>query len=280
MTAPGALDADARSAVRSWLDSANLPGSAFPDPESTLRRFSARRLRRAISRRRGYWRSNHRSCGARRDATARAATPRDAIRAGAQSSLECADAARPGGLERAAPRPVRGPGRRLAHEAAHAHLPGAADARRNIPCPRKSAITPTSIYPSITRRPSAGCSGRIIPCCRTISGFPSATTAAVHPSACRDKTFRGPRGNGLPAGRGRTRRRPEQRAWTTNSNWAFSSAPAMRWVRRFPWPMPKIISLACACSTIGRRGTCRPGNTSLWARSWQRISPRPFRPGS
>ncbi len=49
---------------------------------------------------------------------------------------------------------------------------------------------------------SAACSGRTIHCCRTISGSPSAITAAVHPSACRGRGFRRPQGQRLAAGGG------------------------------------------------------------------------------
>jgi fumarylacetoacetase len=70
------------------------------------------------------------------------------------------------------------------------------------------------------------------------------------------------------------------RTWTTSSNSASISAPATPSVSRFRSPRRASACSACACSTTGRRATCRAGNTSPWGRSWPRASIPASRPGS
>lgn len=89
---------------------------------------------------------------------------------------------------------------------------------------------------------------------------------------------RRPKGQTLPPGHTEPSFGPA-RGWTTNWSWASGSAKATTLAR--PSRLPKLTSTwpACACSTIGRRGISRPGNTSHWARSCRRASSLRFRLG-
>ena len=131
-----------------------------------------------------------------------------------------------------------------------------------MPCPAASATTPTSTPASTTRPRSASCSVPTTRCCPTTSGCRSATTAAPRRSASAASAS---------AGRRARPRRPDAAAPAFGPSQAAGLRTRARHLHRpgqrarradRAWTRPRSTSSASACSTTGRRATCRPGNTS------------------
>jgi len=115
-------------------------------------------------------------------------------------------------------------------------------------CPAASATTRTSIPASTTPPRWAGSSAPTTPCCPTTSGCRSAITVAARPSASAARRCIGRWGRS-------SRRMPKLRwvpagGWTSSWNWVPSSAQAMPWAKRCPWPMPSSRSSAWCSSTM------------------------------
>ncbi len=139
------------------------------------------------------------------------------------------------------------------------------------------ATTPTSTPPSTTRPMSARCSDPTTRSSPTTSTSPSATTGGHPPSSPRAPASSDPSDSKHPT-RGPARPTSGRAScWITRWRWASSSGVATNWALGSRSRRPRTTSWACASSTTGRRGTCRSGNTSRWARSWPRTSPRRFR---
>ena len=88
-------------------------------------------------------------------------------------------------------------------------------------------------------------------------------------------------GRAASASRRTRRRRATVRRAISTSSWSSAFTSAHRASLASPFRSagrPSIFS-GFACSTTGRRATCRPGNTSRSVRSSARILPPPFRPG-
>jgi fumarylacetoacetase len=68
--------------------------------------------------------------------------------------------------------------------------------------------------------------------------------------------FHRPMGQAMPPGAKAPLYGPLARGWTTSWNWAsYIGHGQCAWASRYRWPRPKTTSLACACSTTGRRAT-------------------------
>jgi len=134
------------------------------------------------------------------------------------------------------------------------------------------------IFHSSTRRPSAACFGRIIRLLPNYKWIPIGYHGRSSSIAMSGQSFRRPQGPKI-----RRRRQPDGAGPSTRLDYELEMGIFIGAGNAVGTPIPMAEAenhiFGCACSTIGRRGICKAGNTSRWDRFWQKISRPPFRPG-
>ena len=278
-TRPAMIDPTHDPRLRSWVASAQAPGTDFPVQNLPFGVFS--RAGRSLADRGRDWRPDPRRGRGGARGTAGDTAPRDARR------VPGAHAERADGAGRPALTALRA-GLSLLLREAPTHR--AANVRAGLLVPQVDAVMLlpatvgdyTDFYASVhhatnvgahvpPRQPAAAelqvesrsaTTAALRRSCQRHAGASAVWAAQTRPTA-RSPRF-GPSQTARLRARGRRLRRPRQR-------------PRLA---RCPSARPRITSSACAWSTTGRRATSRRGSTSRSARSSRRTSPRRCRRGS